>query len=142
MAFSAGEPDVFVGSVNSQPTDVETTKIVLNRVADLVGYEVSDVAVTKTALALHYGIGAAGGYVYCLLGPVAFQRFEEEHSLLAGAAFGSAFFLAADLATLALRGFPDKGSQSPLGTRFYGLSSHIIYGVAAAQASKAVRIFL
>ena len=134
--------DRFAGCPATQPTDVETARILLNRLTDIAGYEFSDVTATKAALALHYGVGVSGGLVYFLAGTSVFPRFQKEHSLLAGAAFGAALFLVADIAVLPLMGFPSKGSLSPLGTRLYGMTSHLIYGLTAAEMCNVVRNLL
>lgn len=116
--------------------------MLVNRIADFGGFELSGPARAKTALALHYGVGTGGGYLYFFLGSVAFPRFQKEHPLLTGAAFGAGWFLAADFAALLLMGFPNNGSESPLGTRFYGISSHVVYGVTAAETCNVVRKLL
>lgn len=142
MARSNKGSHAFARSPDIQPTDVETTRILVNRIATLGGFEFSDPAATKTALALHFAIGAGGGCAHCFLGNMAFPRFQKEHSLVAGAAFGAALFVIADLALLPLMGFPDEGSRSPLGTCFYGMSSHVVYGMAAAKTCNFVLEFL
>lgn len=134
--------ETFPECTGTQPTDVESTRMLVSRIADLGGFELSGPATAKTALALHYGIGAGGGYLYFVLGSVAFPRFQKEHPVLIGAAFGAVWFMVADLAALLLMGFSNNDSQSPLGTRFYGISSHVVYGVTAAKTCTIVRKFL
>ncbi|HEV2469769.1 MAG TPA: hypothetical protein VGS78_11280 [Candidatus Sulfotelmatobacter sp.] len=116
--------------------------MLVDRIADLGGLKFSDAASAETALVLHYGIGAAGGYTYRFFRNVALPRFNKEHPLLTGAAFGVALFLTADLAVLPLLGFSNKGSRSPLGTPFYGISSHVVYGVTAAATCNLAGKFL
>ncbi|MFZ0734436.1 MAG: DUF1440 domain-containing protein [Candidatus Sulfotelmatobacter sp.] len=125
-----------------QPTDVETAGKLVNRIADLAGCEFSEPAARRAALALHYGLGTAAGCVYCFAGKVAFPRFQKEHSVLAGAAFGTALFLFPELVALPLMGLPNKGSQSPLGTWVYGITSHIVYGLTAAETCQVACKFL
>jgi hypothetical protein len=139
---SKNNSDALARCPSPQPNDVETTRMLVDRVAVLGGFEFSDAASAETALALHYGIGAAGAYAYFLFRNVALPRFHKEHPLLTGAVFGAAFFLTADLAVLPLLGFPNKGSRSPLGTQFYGFSSHVVYGVTAAATCNLVGKFL
>ena len=121
---------------DSQPVDIDTSKILVNRIADLAGHKLSELVARRSAVVLHYGIGAAGGYAYSLLGNVAFPRSWEKDSLAAGVAFGAGLFLVADLAAVPLMGLPNKGAQSPLGTRLYGVSSRVVYGLTLAETSK------
>lgn len=139
---STENSDSFAERPGTQPTDVEISRLLLNRIANIAEIDLSNAVESKAALALHYGIGAVGGCGYCFMGKVAFPRFQKEHPWLAGAAFGAAFFVTADMVLLPLIGFPNKGSQFPLKTWIYGLSSHIVFGLTASEACNFVSKFL
>ncbi len=119
-----------------EPTDEEGSAEILSRVATLAGIRVRDKSLKRGGVAVHYGFGVAAGALYGAL-----QRGRAEplqaRTVLKGALFGAALFLAAEEALkLTLRFSPQ---QSLLGSRKYAVASHVVYGASMAVMSEWIR---
>lgn len=114
----------------NNPTDVEACRKIIRRLASISGVRISDATVQTCALLMHYGVGAGTGALYGLtrvMEPGPHSRF---HAMLVGAGVGTAMFLAADEIAAPMLGLK-RGSL--MGSRAYGISSHVVYGVVLAE---------
>jgi len=85
----------------------------------------------KAGTLVHYVFGAATGALYS----VAADRFPTV-TAGAGAAFGLAVWVGAELITVPGFGLSRKPHEYPLWVELYGASAHIVYGVATELARR------
>ena len=97
------------------------------KLAGLVGAELTDEQLSKAGKAIHYGLGAGAGAAYGAarrgLAPVS-----AGHGLL----YGSAFWLAADELATPLLGLTPGPKAFPWQTHARGLAGHLVFGAVLA----------
>ena len=119
-----------------EPTDEEGSAEILALVASLAGLEVSVIALKRGGVAIHYGFGIGAGILYGALQGRGVLPIRAR-TILSGALFGAALFIFAEKLLTNVFSFPRQ--RSPLGSRKYGLASHVVYGVVTAALSGAIR---
>ena len=112
-----------------EPTDIEGTTQFVGRATDAVGISLSKEKCKTFGILGHYGVGVGTGILFGRLRSAVPKRLRPASSAIAGATFGAGIFLLANEVVLPLLGVPNTGSQSPLGSRPYGLASHVVYGL-------------
>jgi hypothetical protein len=112
------------------PTDVETSRMIVSRVASRMRLEVSPRRLEILALAMHYGVGAATGVLYGVSRAFASKASQARpHPVVDGAILGSTIFFAADQLAAPALGFQKR---ELMGRPLFGIASHLIFGEIAS----------
>jgi putative membrane protein len=100
----------------------------------IFGHELKETEKQAAGAAVHYAFGTATGGLY---GAVA--ELAPEVTVGAGLPFGLAFWLVADETVVPLLGLSKGPTEYPVSTHIYALASHLVYGLTAEVARRAVR---
>ena len=87
--------------------------------------------------AMHYAMGAASGMMFGVAAEI-----EPMATIGAGLPFGAAVWLVADDVVIPALGLSKPVTEFPLTTHLYGLSSHLVYGLATNLVRRAARKLL
>lgn len=117
-----------------EPTDIEGTTELVAAAADILHLDISAAQRKKAGICCHYAFGVGMGVTYGFIRSAAPASVRRWNVALTGAAFGSLIFFVGNEVILPRIGVSTGGSRSPLGSRPYGLASHVVYGLALAAA--------
>ena len=103
------------------------------RVAERLGRPLDERRLKPAAKAVHYGLGAAWGPVYCLL-----RRHGGLRPLGAGLVAGASLALVVDEGLAPALGLSAPNRAYPVATHVRGFLAHLVWGAAAALAAEAI----
>ncbi|MGH9574646.1 MAG: DUF1440 domain-containing protein [Candidatus Acidiferrales bacterium] len=113
----------------------DATMKAAGKIAELGGHHLSHEQKKKLGPVVHYSFGTLQGAAYGAVTEMA----GESKGLLSGLIFGAALYLVADELAVPALGLSGKPNEYPLSSHFYGLASHIVYGLSAEMARRVLR---
>jgi hypothetical protein len=120
----------------------DATMKAARKVASLAGYRISLAQEKKAGPVVHYGFGASMGALYGVLHEAAPKSLRSLNPVLAGVGYGGALFVGADEIAVSALGLSGSSKKTPVSAHFYGLASHVVYGVTGEMVRRTVRKYL
>ncbi|HVI79355.1 MAG TPA: hypothetical protein VM715_14565 [Candidatus Acidoferrum sp.] len=136
---ASGERSTFFSRPEEEPTDIVACTRIASRLTCFYRLSVSKTLLRICGLTMHYAFGAGAGLLYGFLREAVLDE-TASHSVAAvvGALLGTTMFFAADEIVTPMSGFK-RGSL--MGSRAFGVASHVVYGVALAAVYERTRRF-
>jgi uncharacterized membrane protein YagU involved in acid resistance len=117
-----------------EPATVKTARLISEGLFD---HKLSDSKKDVAGEAVHYAMGAGSGLAYGIAAEV------EPHSTIGmGMPFGASVWLIADEGIVPASGLSRSPAEYPLSTHFYGLASHLVYGLTTELIRRGLRRIL
>jgi hypothetical protein len=127
---------------NKEAQKEDATMKAAGKLASLAGRHLSLAEEKKASPFVHYGFGTAMGALYGVLHEIAPKPLRSANPVLAGVGYGGALFVGADEIAVSALGLSGSSKKTPLSQHFYGLASHVVYGVTGEMVRRTVRKYL
>jgi hypothetical protein len=108
-----------------EPTDIVACTKIVGRMASLYGFTTPAHLQRRYGLIMHYAFGAGAGVVYGFVRESGFRDLSSGSATGAAAVLGLTMFFGADDILTPMLGLK-RGSL--MGSRAYGVTSHLVYG--------------
>ena len=120
-----------------RPEDDATERLANAISVNVLERELTEREKEAAGTALHYAMGLTSGAIYGGL-----AEFVPAAKSGAGLPFGAAVWLVADEGLVPAAGLSKPAGEYPLSVHAYSLASHLVFGLAAETARRAVRAAL